>query len=471
MNHRRFFRGSLRRLVAGVMIALGMALLPASPAPQSAALSGAAAGPPGQVSPAPGAGPAGEGILTRDRAVELALQQASGFQQAQYAEQIAAEDVRQARSAFLPRVEGSFAATYNTPARESVPPGTPKDVSFIAADALRQYQAVAGVAGDLDVAGKLRATLRRNTALREAARAGTAIARSDLVQAVDEAYCGLALATAQRLAAEQGLAAAEDFERITRLLLDGGEVPAVDVTRARLLALARRDGLERAKAAEEAAAMALRMLIGYDFNAKLNITDLSAQPADGAELEHFTADAIGRRPEFARYEAERTAAEQEKKIARAERLPQFSYFFQGGFDSDSLQSSSLKTHTGLLAGLSITVPLYDWGASRSRERQADLRARTARSERDVALRTFAQQFYTARGQALSAVARAKVLREGVAGAEKVLATSLARYQAGETPILDVTEAQTALSDQRAALSQALYDFWVARARLAQLTMQ
>ena len=45
-----------------------------------------------------------------------------------------------------------------------------------------------------------------------------------LAQAVIEAYYGLALANAQRRAAEGNLAAAEEFEHITSLLLSGGEV-------------------------------------------------------------------------------------------------------------------------------------------------------------------------------------------------------------------------------------------------------
>ena len=88
---------------------------------------------------------------------------------------------------------------------------------------------------------------QRNRALLEAAHAGTEVARRALAQAVIEAYYGLALATAQRNAAELNLTAAEEFERITSLLFEGGEVASVDLTRAQLQTTARRDELERAR--------------------------------------------------------------------------------------------------------------------------------------------------------------------------------------------------------------------------------
>jgi outer membrane protein TolC len=55
----------------------------------------------------------------------------------------------------------------------------------------------------MDVSGRLRATLNRNAALLEAARAGTEVARRTLILAIDDAYFGLALASARRGAAEQ----------------------------------------------------------------------------------------------------------------------------------------------------------------------------------------------------------------------------------------------------------------------------
>lgn len=409
--------------------------------------------------------------LALDEALRLAGAQASNFQQARINELIAAEDVRQARLAFLPRVVSTFSHIYNSPALGPHPSGAPREPSFISADAVTAYEALAGVTGDLDTSGRLRATLRRSGALLEAARAGTEVARRALVQGVNEAYFGLALAAARHRAAEQSLSAAVEFEQVTKLLLDAGEVAEVDLIRARLQTATRRDESEQARAAESVAADSLRVFVGYDFTAPIATTELAATPPDMIELDRFTTATIARRPEFAQFEAERRAAEQEAKVARAERLPQVSYFVNGGFDTDSLKPSPLKMHTGVLASISVTIPIFDWGASRSREQQARLRARNAEAERAIAVRAFAQQFYTARALAVSAATRVRLLQASVVDAERNAQTSIARYRGGEAPILEVTDAQTTLATQRAALFQALYDYQVARARLAQAAGQ
>lgn len=411
--------------------------------------------------------------LTRDEAVSLALLQASAFQTAHYAELIASEDVRQARAAFLPRITVPSTVTYNSPTPGPVAPGTPRAerFSFISANAVIEYQTLAGAAGEIDLAGRLRAALRRSVALLEAARAGTEIARRTLIQAVDDAYYGLALSTAKRGSSELSLAAADEFARVTQLMFNAGEVAEVDVTRARLQVASRRDEFEQARVAQIVAAGGLRVLVGYDFATPIDVVDLSNELPDAISIDRFVASAISNRPEFAQLDAERRAAEQEGKAARAERLPQFFYSINGGFDSESLRPDPLHDHTGVLATVSVTIPIFDWGASKSREQQARLRAKSFELERNLAVRNFTQQFIGARAQALAAASRYQLLNASVADAEKNVQASIARYRSGEAPIIEVTDAQNTLAAQRAALYQALFDYQQARARLLQVTAQ
>jgi outer membrane protein TolC len=406
--------------------------------------------------------------LTLDEALRLANAQSSAFQQAGFNEKIAAEDVRQAQAAFLPRVTAPLSYLYTSPALGS-PPGTPRTPSFIANNAISEYQAYLNLAGDIDISGRLRATLAKNRALLEAAHAGTEVARRALVLAVIDAYYGLALATAQRSAAELNLEAAEEFERITALLFSGGEVASVDVTRAQLQTIARRDELERAQANEQVAAGSLRVLIGYDFLRPLSVADLSFSAPLDSEFQQFNVNEISRRPEFSQFEAQLRAAKQEVRIARADRLPQLSYSILGGFDTDSLRPPRLKEHTGVSGAVSLTIPIFDWGASKSRERQARLREQIAENERATALRGFTQEFYSAQAQVAAAARRIRLAGTGITEAQSNLDASIARYRAGEAQIIEVTDALTTLAAQRFALYQAIFDYQTALARLRQAT--
>ena len=408
--------------------------------------------------------------LTFEEALRLANSQASTFQQAGLNEQIAAEDVKQAEAAFLPKVSAPLSYIYTSPSMGQ-PAGTPRVQSFIANNAIGEYEALVNVAGDFDIAGKLRAIRAKNRALLAAAHAGTEVARRALAQAVLEAYYGLALTSAQRAGAEANLAAAEEFEHITSLLLSGGEIAAVDLTRAQLQTTLRRDELERARANEEVAAGSLRVLVGYDFTRSISTTDLALILPNEVELQQFNLADVSRRPEFTQLEAQLRAARQDIKIARSDRLPALSYSMNGGFDTDSLTGPRLKEHSGVSAAVSLGIPIFDWGATKSKERQARLRAQVAENERTVALRGFTQQFFAARAQAASAARRVRSAREGVQQAQTNLAASVARYRAGEAQIIEVTDAQTMLVTQRTTLYQALFDYQTALGRLKQATGQ
>jgi outer membrane protein TolC len=408
--------------------------------------------------------------LTLDEAIKIATTQASAFQQAALNEGIAAEDLKQAKTAFLPHVSTPLGYLYTSPLL-GAPPGTPRTQSFIANNAISEYQAYLNVAGDFDVSGRLRATLEKNRALLAAAHAGTDVARRALVQAVIESYFGLAFASAQWHAAEQNLAAAEEFERVTSLLLTGGEVAAVDLTRARLQSAARRDELERARANQVVSAAALQILVGYDFTRSITISELTLTlPVDG-ELRQFNVSDVNRRPEFGQFEAELFATRQEARIARANRLPQLSYSILGGFDTDSFESSRLKEHTGISAAVSLSIPIFDWGETKSKERQARLRVQIAENERTLAQRGFVQQFYAAQTQAISAASRVNLARTALTQAQENVDASTARYRAGEAQIIEVTDALTTLAVQKQALYQALFDYHVGLARLRQATGQ
>ncbi len=397
--------------------------------------------------------------ISPEAAVQAALRQASSLQQAVIDEQIAAEDVKQARAALLPRARSSDMIAYNSPAH---PPGIATDQSFIALNAIHEYQALIGVTGDLNV-GVL-AAIHRARALLQAAHAGTEIARRALIRGVNDAYYGAALATAKRVAAEQSLAAADEFERVTALNYRAGEVPEVDAIRARLQTAARRDDLAQARQAEIIANASLGTLLGYGIDRTPSIAPLP-QTVDAGEISRLTVAGVARRPELAQLEAQVHAAREGIRVGRADYFPKITYSVDEGFDSSSLVPEIRRQHRGVLAMASLDWTLFDWGATRSRQHQAQLRLQGAELQRQLTIRDLYLQFATARQQALTAAERADNARRALADAERNVTISIARYRAGEAPITEATDAQTTRATERMALQQALYDFQVAREHL------
>lgn len=401
--------------------------------------------------------------LTLQQAVNLALKQVSNYQNARISEQIAVQDVKQAKLAFLPRVAVNPSVILTSPSLgNSVSPRPP---SFIGANAITEYQGLVTAAGEIDFSGKLKATLKRNQALVESARLGGEIVKLDLINNVSEAYFNLALATVRRRGAEMNAEAALEFEKNIKLQLEAGEIAPVDSVRARLQTSQRSDELEQARANESAAADSLRVLIGYDFTSPISTEDLLVQIPNEGEIDRFAAAMTANRLELTQFEADKTAAEQDIKIAKSERRPQITYSVSGGFVSDTLAPMRLKNNLGVQAAIGVSIPLFDAGASRSREMQAKLRFQQAENNKNIAERQFAQAFFTARTQAVSAASRIKRLAATIADAEQNVAASTARYRAGESSIIEVTDAQNTLVLQRQALYQAIFDYQTARTKL------
>ncbi len=119
------------------------------------------------------------------------------------------------------------------------------------------------------------------------------------------------------------------------------------------------------------------------------------------------------------------------------------------------------------ATVGVTIPIFDFGASKSRETQAQLQAQSAEQSKIFTTRMLEQQYRSAILQANSARERIRLIGDNIKNAEKVVEVSTLRYRAGEAPITEVTDAQIQVITLRTALYQAIYDYQIALTRIRQ----
>lgn len=402
--------------------------------------------------------------LSLAEAIQLALGQSSGYRLTQLDERIAAEDVKQARAALFPQFTVPLTYFGNTSSRLREE-GEPLIYSYVSSSAINETIALLNASGELDISGRLRASLRRSRYQLDAARAGTAIARRTLALDTVDAYYNLALARERRRFAEETMALAEGFLKVTQDVAQRGEDESegADLLRARVQVSTRRDELEQARAGEVAAMNALRSLTGIDFETPINVASIEQDLPTANDFSSLTEEQLKTRPEFNQVEAQRRAALAEARTARGERLPQLTYTLNGGFDAADFRP--LSRYAGGSAIVTLTIPVFDFGASRSRETQARLRAQAAEVQRENTLRQLRQEFYTARATALGALLRIRETDSAVENALKNLVIILARYRAKKASITDVVDAQSAFVDARLANSQAIIDYRTSRIRL------
>ena len=404
--------------------------------------------------------------LTIDEAIALSLNQASIYQQSRIDERISAEDVKQARAGFFPQFSVPLTYFGTTPSRYRLE-DEPVTFSYVSSSAINQTTAVFQASGEIDVSGRLRASLRRSRHLLEAAKTGTLASRRALVLNTIDAYYNVVLARQRRRLAEETLSLAEGFVKVVQGREQRGEDESegADGMRSRSQVATRKDELEQARVGELAALDVLRVLTGVDFNTTLDVTRIAQDLPTSSDFNSYTEEMLKSRPELAQIDAQKSAAQWEATAARRERLPQLSYTINGGFDAADFRP--LTRYAGGSALVSLTIPVFDFGASKSREAQARLRAQSLDLQRELTWRLLQQEFYTARATALSSLTRIRETEAGANEAQKNMMLVLTQYRMKKANITDVVDAQAAYADARMAYFQAIIDYRTARYRLEQ----
>ncbi len=103
---------------------------------------------------------------------------------------------------------------------------------------------------------------------------------------------------------------------------------------------------------------------------------------------------------------------------------------------------------GYFVTANLELPVWDWGSSRSKLRQAELKQQEAQVELSAAQRRLLGELYAAYNEALVARDEVDKLRQTADLAAESLRLITLRYQGGASSSLEVVDAQTTLSSRR-----------------------
>ena len=391
-------------------------------------------------------------------ALERARAWNQGWQAAVIGTALAHEDRAQAKSALYPTLNyfNQYIYTQGN--------GTPSGV-FVANDGVHIYNSWGDVHEELS-AGK-RADYKRALAAEAAARAKQEVAARGLAVTVVQNYYGVLTAARRVSGARESLAEAEHFLDITRKQESGGEVAHADVVKADLQAEQRRRELQDAEANLTKARLALGVMLFPDIDQPFELVDDLDTPSPPIALDEFRRQALARSPDVRAAEA--TVAQEKWGVsaARSGLFPTLSMDYFYGIDANqvAVYDREGNRRLGSSAQGSLTIPVWDWGAARSRVRQAQLKRQQAELELNVARRQLLADIDNAWLEANTARTQADSLRRSVELSRESLHLTLERYQAGEATALEVADAQSTLVQARNAYDDGMVRYRVAVAGL------
>ena len=409
--------------------------------------------------------------LTLADAVARALSDGAAAKLASIREEESRANALEAKSALLPRLEGSVQdlnEVLNLKTFGLTVPGFPSLVGpFNVFDA---HLAAAYNVIDLGARRRYEAA-RKGIAISETERRRT---DDDVAAAVATVYLAVRKAESQ---VDETQANVTLFERLSELAqhqLDAGVATKLDTTRARVQLSRRRQDLLVAQTERDIAKIVLLRAIGADLGERFALEEPASPEPAAPSLEEALDQARSNRPEIAAAKERLEEAQLEFQAVRSEKYPKLVAQAQGGYNGNYLGDLSWNR----VVGATISVPIFTGGQIGAREAQARARTRELEVRELDAERQVEEDVRRALLAYESAASRVTLAEETARLAADELDLARDRFANGVSSDVEVDNAQTALtsaSDSRLAAladrAQAWFDLEHATGRIRQAILQ
>ena len=401
--------------------------------------------------------------LTLEDAMERARANSPQILSANIAALLAREDTVQARAARLPGVSSFNQFIYTQPN------GTPSG-SFVSNDGTHVYNNQAVVHGDIIDLVK-RADYHKMQVAEAVAHAKAEIAERGLVATVTENYYAMVSAMRKYANAQQSQQEAEHFLDITRKQESGGEVAHSDSVKAEIQFVGRQRDTSESQLGLDKARIGLAVLLFPDFRQDFTVVDDLDAPRPLPVFSQIQALAGEKSPDI---RAAQAAVEQQRweiKSSRAALLPTLSadYFFGINANQFAINNPEGYRNIGSVVQAQLNIPIWTWGAARSRVKQSELRFQQAKNDLSLTYRQLLANLNSFYLEAVAANSQIASLHHSLDLSADSLKLTLLRYQAGEVSVLEVVDAQTTLVLARNAYDDGMVRYRVALANLQTLT--
>ncbi len=210
----------------------------------------------------------------------------------------------------------------------------------------------------------------------------------------------------------------------------------------------------------------LSNVIGRDANRPVNLiaTGSIELPVDfERDIDALIATAREHRPDLIAAEAQLSAAEANVELARAANRPSFVF----GATATNSRSDLIASGNALDLSVKLNVPIYSGDTTTNRIYAAEAQVETKSALRDRLQHQVALDVWNAYQNLQTASQSLRSTADLVNSAEQSEHAASARYKAGAGNLLDVLVAQSALTSARQQRVQAIYNWNIYRATLAQ----
>ena len=295
--------------------------------------------------------------------------------------------------------------------------------------------------------------------------------RLGTVASVKQAYYGILFAKeAYKVYNSVYENAVENF-RLTEMRYNAAKASVLDLTRAKANVAAAIPNLYNAENSVELALWQLKAVMGVDLERNIDVAGTLEEYAG----QMFSDIAEGEGASLDGNSQLRQLAQQAEMLSRQIRMQQYAYLptlaltFSYSYltQSDIFNLSQWKWFPSSTIGLSLSIPIFSGGQRYHAIKQTRVQADELDLQRENAERQLRIGIRQSLGTMDTAMRTYDASKEALASAEKAYDIAVKSYQLGKSTLTDLNNVELTLTQSRLAVSQAIYNFVIAKAGLEQ----
>ena len=259
--------------------------------------------------------------------------------------------------------------------------------------------------------------------------------------------------------------------KLTEMRYNAAKASELDLTRAKASMAAAIPNLYNAENSVELALWQLKAVMGIDLDRNIDVAGSLEEYAG----QMFSDIAEGERASLDGNTTLRQLAQQAEMMARQIRMAQYAYLptlsmtFSYSYltQSDIFNLSQWRWFPSSTIGVSLSIPIFSGGQRYHAIKQVRVQADELDLQRENTERQLRIGIRQSLGTMDTAMRTYDAAKEALASAEKAYDVAVKSYQLGKSTLTDLNNTELTLTQSRLAVSQAVYNFVIAKAGLEQ----
>ena len=288
------------------------------------------------------------------------------------------------------------------------------------------------------------------------------LTRQQVLFEVIQAYFNILKSQGEIKTYQQNLEAFKLIYQQSQLLYKSGEVPEIDVKKSLVEFMLQKNSVIRANKTYQENINRLKTIVNLPMEEKITITEFPYSKIHLDSVEQYKLVATSNNLELKMLQIDLTRFRIQKTSALLQHLPVANVGFLYGWDTNDLLRGNTR---GWQAYLSLSLPLWQWGGLAVNHQIAELQYRQTQTQIDQLKRQIYQQVQVAYNECVIQKQQMEAMEQSREAAREAMKMAQIGYREGTLTNLDLINTQKLLTETQINYSNALYDFYIAKAQL------